>query len=218
MRDFVATMEQGSISKNYAFQCVMCDKGTNMVCIEEKVPLCCVECKNELRLDGGFFSKSRNNRVVRCAGKIEKITELPGLDNSSRARYEDGNKKLVITYDTGEIVELVKPFIARMYEYSFLIYDDLNISVDRLREHPTTFELFNFFTDQNERWKNKILEFPVKSVEDDRKILSFQCRGEEGPSMYFDVSVKNLKKGTGSYDFTDVITRILLRYPLTGIY
>jgi hypothetical protein len=187
-----------------------------MICREEKVPLCCQACKNELTLNGGLFSRS--TRVVRCPAKIENIGELPGLDNSNRARYDDGNKKLVITFDDGQIEELVKPFIAKRDEYSFLIYDNLNISVDRLREHPTTMEMFNFVTDRNERLKNKIFDFPLKSVEDDRKIISFQCRGEDGPIIFFDTTVKNLRKGTGSYEFSDVITRIMLRYPLVGIY
>lgn len=180
------------------------------------MPFCCQSCKNEFTLNGGFFSKS--GRTVRCPSKLENIAELPGLDNSNRARYDNENKKLVITFDNGDTEELVKPFIAKMKEHSFLIYDNLSISVDRLRGRPTTMDLFNFITDRNERLKNKLLEFPIKSVEDDRKIVSFQCRGEEGPIIFFDISVKNLREGTGSYQFSDVITRIMLRYLSAGIY
>jgi len=201
-----------------SFQCVMCEENTGMICLEEKVPLCCMSCKKDFVLNGGLLSIGRRPKFVRCEAKIEKISDLPDLDNSNRPRYDDGNKKLVITFDDGKIEEIVKPFISKMSEYSFIIYDQLNISIDRLREHPTTIDLFNFVTGRYERLKNKIFQFPDKSFEGDRKIVSFQCRGDDGPIIFFDVSIQNLREGTGSYHFTDVITRIMLRYPLTDIY
>ena len=186
--------------------------------MHEKISVCCMACKDVYDLNGGMFTR---NKPRRCKATEERVDAIPSLDNNLRSRYEDENKMMKLIFDDDQTEELTGPFITKKNDMHFLIYDNLKIGVDKFRDRVTQLEFYNFMTNKKERMKNMIFDFPEKSLEDDRKIYSFRC-GKEGetdePEMIFDVSVVNLKTDSRQYDFVDVITRVMIRYPLWALH
>jgi hypothetical protein len=199
-------------------RCVVCEKNTDYACPEEKVSLCSNNlCVDVYHLNGGMLSR-RSRKPKVCTITTKKVEDIPSNDNSERARYDDGNKILKLFYDVDSMnQELTRPFITKMGNNHFLIYDDLKIRYNRFQEHIKSLVLHNFITGRIENHKNIDFNFPLDHLlsEDERKIFSTRCAVEDEnvPEFIFDLTVKNMKEGTGQYDFAIVITRILISYP-----
>ncbi len=203
-------------ANNLSLRCVVCEKNTDYVHPGEKVSLCNSNlCVDIYHLNGGKFSRSRPKV---CTITEKKVEDIPSKNNTGRARYNDGNKTLQLIYDLKSMnEELTKPFITKMGNNHFLIYDDLNIRYKQFREHIQSLILHNFITDRMESHKNIDFDFPLKHLaQDERMIFSTRCAvddDENVPEFIFDLTVKNMKESSQLYDFAVVITRILISYP-----
>lgn len=205
-----------TMNNNIRLRCVVCEKNTDMVCIEEQVSLCdSTLCSDVFHMNGGMFSRSRPKV---CTVTKKRVEDIPSRDNTGRARYNDGNKTLHLIYDVNSMnEELTKPFITKMGNNHFLIYDDLKIRYNEFRDHISSMILYNFITSRMERHKNIDVQFPMGFLsEDERSIFSTHCAvdaDEIVPEFVFDLTVKNMKEGINQYDFAVIITRILISYP-----
>ncbi len=219
-----------SNKENPLFQCVVCSKTTNMVCIYEKVPLCSMECKKGLQSLVPFIplfllwaSKRRNIEEIRCMSQIENDDTLPGFDTSTMMKNKDLKKALVITNSsTGWSKKMSDPFVVEMDGTTFLIYTEFQIRVDNLHNQSLMIDLFNFITDQEEQWINTILEFPLDPTKKDPPnvvAVSFQCETcNNKPKLHFNCHTQYLKGGPRHFDPYYVINRIMLQYPSNYVY
>lgn len=176
-------------------------------------------CESNL-VQCGLDCRSRESRYISQAIAIRScVIEKLRFSPRSRIQCDFGEERVEFLIEGNETLTFYSPIHTKCNTYHFLLYQLPEIQINWFESGSMTLVICDFFTRKGVTLKNIKLSIPVGKIEDSEQYYLFKHNREkinDDNNIIPDLMIlrKTHNKSIGRFDFDNVVTHLILRYPI----